>query len=125
MSKIKLVAESLQEYNSSQTEDLNESLSGKLKKLNRKSPEDVKKFGLLIAGKVVGSDAIRNTAKAIVNKLSSDQILKIADKAAGDGFKGRFVVGGDKFGYKLAKDVTLKSKTAGGGTQGKFAMGGV
>ena len=125
---IKLVAESLQEWEGSQgvqlnEENLNESLSSRWEKLDKENEADVRKFAKRIK-KLGASSAIKNIA-LLIDKANIKSLKKELEKAANDNFKGGFTAMGNSFGYKPLSKIKLKSQTAGGGTQGKFAAGGV
>ena len=117
MSKsIKLVAESLQEWEKS--EQLNESALGKWEALNKDDEQAVRKFANNYVLKRVSGNSLtilnNNIAKAPI-----DQLKKELEKGAKDGFKGNWA--GATAVYKPVGQVKLQNVSSAGHSFGNAA----
>jgi mRNA-degrading endonuclease RelE of RelBE toxin-antitoxin system len=133
MARVKLIAESLNEWKDEKPvelheelneEQLNEGLLKKWEKLDKDDPEAIKAFAMKL-GKDVQGDAGLKTIKSAIRKAKIDSLKKLLTKAAEDKFKGKLRPSGNSFVYRPAAERKVKSEFAGGGTKGKTQLGGV
>lgn len=129
MARVKLVAESIQEYTIEKPvelneEELNESYARKWEKLDKDNEEAVRKFASNLRKDVKGSTGLKVINSAIEN-AKIESLKDLLNKAAKDKFKGFLRPSGKSFVYRPAAERKVKSEFEGGGTQGKTQKGGV
>jgi len=109
--EIKLVAESLKEWETGQVNELlGVTKKEKWDKLDKNNEKALRDFAVTI-DMVANSQVGRNKIKEEILKMPVDNLKKQLAKAEKDGFKGRFVVGGI---YKSPNELKLKSVSSSG-----------